>query len=168
MLPRPYPKTRSKATWLALVKHLEKNEPLTDPTHGGSLAQFLWEEIYKNKLQIDFYWPRFWRGDAAVNSDRVLLILDQLRDFYVSLSDEYRDLLNLLPTINRWDAKADQRFYTEFVSRQMKAAYGHPFDGIVAALAGVALDLPEGVATETVRGRRRLGNRPEKSKRKTR
>jgi hypothetical protein len=98
----------------------------------------------------------------------VLLILDQLRDFLVSLSDEYRGLLNLLPPIKRWDAKAHQRFYTEFVSGRMKEAYGRPLDAIVAALVQVAFDLSEGVATETVRGRRRPADRPEKSKRKTR
>jgi hypothetical protein len=45
MLACPYPKTGSKATWLAWAKHREKNEPLTDPLYGGSLAQWLSGEI---------------------------------------------------------------------------------------------------------------------------
>ena len=43
---------------------------------------------------------------------------------------------------------------------------GQPLDSIVAALTEVAFDLPQGVDAETVRGRRRLINRPEKSNRK--
>jgi hypothetical protein len=70
--------------------------------------------------------------------------------------------------VNRWNAKAAQKFFTEFLSSRMKETYGQPLDAIVAALAEVAFDLPQGLAAETVRGRRRIGSGPENSKRKSR
>jgi hypothetical protein len=77
-------------------------------------------------------------------------------------------LLRLLPRVNRWNAKAHQKFFTEHLSAQMKKTYGRPLDSIVATLAEVAFDLHHGVGSETVRGRRRVGKAPEKLRRKTR
>jgi hypothetical protein len=131
------------------------------------LVDELWQKVCELKSEADFYWPEFWKGDTTINLDKMLVILDQLRAFYVRMSDEYRVLLAMLPRISRWDAKAPQRFFTEFLSSRMKKTYGRPHDAIVAALAGVAFDLREGVDTETVRGRRRIGG-PENSKQKAR
>jgi hypothetical protein len=39
----------------------------------------------------------------------------------------------------------------------MRETYLLPFDSIVAALTEVAFDLRQGLAAETVRGRRRIG-----------
>jgi hypothetical protein len=80
---------------------------------------------------------------------------------------EYEELtLRLLPRVNRWNAKGHQKFFTEFLSAQMKKTYGRPFDSIVAALAEVAFNLHHGVGSETVRGRRRVGQTPEKFQQK--
>jgi len=74
----------------------------------------------------------------------------------------------MLPNVTRRNIKSAQKFFTEFLSSRMKETYGRPLDSIVAALADVAFDLPQGVAGETVRGRRRIGSGPENSKQKTR
>ena len=164
-LRRPYPKT--KAGVIERSEHQAKHAPLTDPAYVSHLCLWLWEEIYKCKLETESYWPRFWKGDVTINADKVLLILDQLREFYVGMHAEYQDLLHWLPRVNRWNPKAHQKFFTEFLSARMRETYGRPFDRTVAALAEVAFDVSDGVGSETVRGRRRLGKPPEKSKKKT-
>jgi hypothetical protein len=144
-LPRRYGKTKAQWWWItdyALITHL---------------CVRLAEAICKCKSDTESYWPRFWGGDQTINTDKVLSILDHLREFYVRMHAEYEELLRLLPRVNRWNAKAHQKFFTEFLSAQMKKTHGRPFDSIVAALAEVAFDLRHGVGSETVRGRRRVG-----------
>ena len=79
-----------------------------------------------------------------------------------------KSCFSCLPRVKRWNAKAHQKFFTDYLSARMKQTYGRPFDSIVAALAEVAFDLRDGVGSETVRGRRRVGKAPEKLRRKTR
>jgi hypothetical protein len=165
-LRRPFPKTKAKQREWA--KHREKLGPVTDPAYLSQLSNWLSVEIQESKLETDLYWTRFWEGDKAINVDHVLTTLDQLRAFYARMDNEYRELLATLPGVNRWNAKAAQKFFTEFLSSCMKETYGQPLDAIVAALAEVAFDLPQGLAAETVRGRRRIGSGPENSKRKSR
>jgi hypothetical protein len=131
-------------------------------------ASLLAQEIYVSKFNAELDWQRLWTGNANLNVDKVLEILNQLREFYARLDEEDRAYLDSLPRINRWNVKGQQRFVTEYLSRRMTETYGQPLDPIVATLAGVAFDLPEGVDPETVRGRRRVGKRPEKSNQKTR
>ena len=135
---------------------------LTDPSYMSNLCLQLREEIYKCKLETESYWPRFWAGDKTLNPGNVLSILDHLREFYVRMHAEYKELLAQLPPVYRWNAKAHQKFFTEYLSAQMKKTSGRPLDSIVAALAEVAFDLHHGVGSETVRGRRRVGKAPEK------
>jgi hypothetical protein len=167
-LKEPYPKTKAKAKWREWAKRLEKRAPLTDPAYLSQLSHQLWEEIFKAKVETESYWPAFWEGDKSISPDQVLSILDQLRVFYVRMAVEYRALLAMLPNVTRRNIKSAQKFFTEFLSSRMKETYGRPLDSIVAALADVAFDLPQGVAGETVRGRRRIGSGPENSKQKTR
>jgi hypothetical protein len=85
------------------------------------------------------------------------------------LHDEYRLQLAAFPRVKRWSGeKAAQKFLTEHISSYMNKTYGQPYDSIVAALVEVACDLPQGLAAETVRGRRRGVSAPEKSHRKLR
>jgi hypothetical protein len=165
-LRRPYPKTRDK--WRTWGQRLEKHPPLIEPAYLSQLSLQLWEEISKLKDETDRYWPSLWEGDSSVNSDQVLSILDQLRAFYVRMHAEYSALVATLPKVARWNRRGWQKFFTEYLSKQMTATYGQPLDPIVGALAGVAFDISEGVSAETVRGRRRGIAAPENSKRKTR
>jgi hypothetical protein len=160
LLLRPYGKT--KARCIEWTEHRSKYPPLTDPAHITHLCVWLAEAICKCKSDTESYWPRFWEGDQTINADKVLSILDHLREFYVRMHAEYKELLAQLPRVNRWNTKAHQKFFTEFLSAQMKKKYGRPLDSIVAALAEVAFDLHHGVGSETVRGRRRVGQTPEK------
>jgi hypothetical protein len=134
----------------------------------SQLAADLRENIYLSKGATEFYWSRFWSGDATTNPDKILSILEKLREFYVQLHREDRVWLDSLPQINRWSAKSEQNWFTQYLSHHMTVTYGQPLDTIVAALTGVAFDLSEGVDPETVRGRRRVSKRPEKSNQKTR
>jgi hypothetical protein len=165
-LRRPYPRTKAK--WAEWHQHQAKHQPLTDPGYVSNLCLRLWEEIYACKLETELYWPHFWVGEKTLNPDNVLSILDHLREFYVRMHAEYEELLRLLPRVNRWNTKAHQKFFTEFLSAQMKKTYGRPLDEMVAGLTNVAFDLDQGVGSETIRGRRRLGKAPEKLRRKTR
>jgi hypothetical protein len=165
-LRRPYPRTKARV--IDWHKYQAKHQPLTDPLYVSNLCLRLWEEICKCRLETESYWPRFWAGDKALNPDNVLSILDHLREFYVRMHGEYKELLQQLPRVNRWDTKAHQKFFTEVLSAQMKKTYGRPLDSIVAALAEVAFNLRHGVDSETIRGRRRVGKAPEKLRRKTR
>ena len=63
----------------------------------SNLCLQLWEEIYKCKLETESYWPRFWAGDKTLNPGNVLSILDHLREFYVRMHAEYKELLAQLP-----------------------------------------------------------------------
>jgi ABC-type xylose transport system substrate-binding protein len=94
--------------------------------------------------------------------------MDQLRVFYLRVDEENRAFLASLPKIKRWNAKAAQKFFTDFLSGCMTETYAQPLDAIVAALAEVAFDLHQGLDAETVRGRRRIAGTPENSKRKSR
>jgi hypothetical protein len=153
-LRQPYPKTKAK--WREWAKRLEKHAPLTDPAYLSQLSHQLSEEIFKAKLEMESYWPSLWEGDKCISPDQVLLVLDQLRLFFGRMSEEYRALLATLPKVKRWNAKARQKFFTEVLSSRMKETYLLPFDSIVAALTEVAFDLRQGLAAETVRGRRRI------------
>ena len=165
-LRRPWPRTNAK--WREWAKHLEKHSPLTDPAHLSQLSHQLWEEISELKDETDRHWPSLWEGDRSINSDQVLSILNQLRAFYARMGEEYRILLDTLPKVNRWNAKSAQKFFSEYLSARMKDTYARPLDSIVMALTEVAFDLPQSLSAETVRGRRRIGGRPENSKRKSR
>ncbi len=154
MLRRPYPKTKAKSREYA--KHWQKHVPLPDPAYPSQLAYPLWDQISSLKLQTDFYWARLWQGDKTVSTDQVLAILEQLGEFYARMDKEYRNLLSALPRVTRWSPKGGHKFFTEYLSRRMQETYGRPLDSIVAALGEVAFDLTQGVASETVRGRRRL------------
>jgi hypothetical protein len=140
-------------------------------THYSQMTHLcvgLAEGICKCKSDTELYWPRFWEGDRTINADKALSILDHLREFYLRMHEEYEELLHFLPQVNRWNDKAHQKFFTEYLSAQMKKAYGRPFDSIVAALGDVAFDLHDGIGSETVRGRRRIGKAPEKLRQKAR
>jgi len=50
----------------------------------------------------------------------------------------------------------------------MTEAYGEALDPIVATLEEVAFNLVEGVGAETIRGRRRMRNKSENSRQKSR
>jgi hypothetical protein len=167
-LRRPHTTAWAKySEWLSLRESHQLNP---DPDYGfaSQLASFLWLEICQSKFNAQFYWPRLWTGDANLNVDKVLEILDQLREFYVRLDEEDHAFLDSLPRISRWNVKGHQKFVTEYLSHRTTETYGQPLDSIVAALAEVAFDLREGVGAETVRGRRRLGKTPEKSNQKPR
>jgi hypothetical protein len=158
-LRRPYTKTWAKySEWLSQG---EKHQLNPDPDYGfaSQLANLLWLEICKSKFNAEFDWPRFWTGDANLSVDKVLEILDQLREFYARLDEEDRAFLDTLPRVSRWNVKGHQKFVSEYLSRRMTETYGEPLDPIVAALTEVAFDVPEGVGPETVRGRRRLAKR---------
>ncbi len=154
-LRQPYPK--AKAKWREWAMRLEKHAPLTDPAYLGQLSHQLWEETFKAKLEMESYWPSLWEGDKSISPDQVLSILDQLQVFFGRMNEEYRALLATLPKVKRWNAKAGQKFFTEVLSRRMRETYLLSFDSIVAALTEVAFDLRQGLAAETVRGRRRIG-----------
>jgi hypothetical protein len=165
-LPRPYPKTKAK--WREWATRLEKHAPPPDPAYLSQLSHQLWEDISRLKGETDFYWPSLWDGDKSITPDQVLSTLDQLRAFYARMDNEYQKFLATFPRVSRWNAKAAQKFFTEFLSSRMKEAYGQPLDAIVAVLAEVAFDIRKGLSPETVRGRRRIGRGPENLKRKSR
>jgi hypothetical protein len=158
-LRRPYPKTMPKMREWA--KHIEMHPSLPEPHYQAGLANLLSVEISSLKDETDLYWSRFWGGDKSITPDRILEILDQLRLFYLQMDAEYRAGVAALPEVKRWSPKGRQRFFTEYLSKRMTETYGHPFDSIVAALADVAFDLPDGVVAETIRGRRRGRAPPE-------
>jgi hypothetical protein len=123
-LRRPYPKTKTR--WIEWGEHRAKHAQLTDPSYMSNLCLQLREEIYKCKLETESYWPRFWAGDKTLNPGNVLSILDHLREFYVRMHAEYKELLAQLPPVYRWNAKAHQKFFTEYLSAQMKKSLvGH-------------------------------------------
>jgi hypothetical protein len=169
VLKQPYPKAKAtKAKSREWATRLEKHDTVTNPASLSQKSYQLWEEIFKAKLTMDFYWPSLWKGDKSISPDQVLSILDQLRVFFGRIHEEYRAILADLPKVKRWNAKAPQKFFSELLSRHMSETYMQPLDTIVAALTEVAFDLPQGLAAETVRGRRRIGSAPENSKQKTR
>jgi hypothetical protein len=141
---------------------------ITDDALITHLCVGLAEAICKCKSDNESYWPRFWEGDRTINTDKVLSILGHLREFYERMHVEYEELLRFLPRVNRWSDKGHQKFFAECLSAQMKKTYGRPLDEIVAGLTNVAFDLDQGVGSETIRGRRRVGKAPEKLRRKTR
>ena len=153
-LPRPNPK--SKSGWNEWARHIDKRRPLPDPAHLAGLAFILLEEIFNLKAVTDPYWSRLWEGDKSITSDQAIVILDKLRLFYLRFNEEYQTTLSLLPKIKRWNKKARQKFFTEYLSERLKKTYGKPLNSIVAALAEVAFDLPNGVPVETIRGRRSI------------
>jgi hypothetical protein len=165
-LPRPHPKTKAGMREWAL--HRTRYEPLPDPAHVAGLAYIVLEQIFKFKAVTDLDWSRLWDGDKSLTSDDVIAILDQLRLFYVRFNNEHQTRIAKLPEIKRWSKKAWQKFFTEYLSKRFKETYLQPFDSIVAALAEVAFDLPNGVAAETIRGRRRTVPHHRKNRRKNR
>jgi hypothetical protein len=119
---------------------------VTHPAHITHLCVWLAEGTCKCKSDTELYWPRFWDGDQTINADKVLAILDHVREFYMRMHVEYEELLRFLPRVNRWNDRGHQKFFSEVLSAQMKKTYGRPFDSIVAALAEVAFNLRDGVA----------------------
>ena len=165
-LPRPYPKT--KLGMLEWAIHRKQHPPIPDPASVANLTYILLEAIFELKAVTDSNWSRLWSGDKSITSDDIVVILNQLRLFYLRFNDEYQSRLANLPKIKRWSKKAWQKFFTEYLSKCFKETYLQPFDSIVAALAEVAFDLPNGVAAETIRGRRRMVLHHRKNRRKNR
>jgi hypothetical protein len=165
-LGRPYPKTMPK--WREWAKQAQKYPRPPSPETVSGYALLLREGIYELKTETDIHWHRLWGGDKSITPDQVLAIMDQLRVFYLRVDEENRAFLASLPKIKRWNAKAAQKFFTDFLSGCMTETYAQPLDAIVAALAEVAFDLHQGLDAETVRGRRRIAGTPENSKRKSR
>jgi hypothetical protein len=163
-LRRPFPKKKSaQVEWAKHLKHL-KREPAAATWH----AVWLWEDMLELKYETDLSWDRLWEGDKSITADQVLTILSQIRRFYERMHEEHHSFLASLPKVNRWNANAAQKFFTEYLSARMRETYAQPLDSIVAALAEVAFDLRQGISAETVRGRRRIGETPENSKQKSR
>jgi len=161
-LRRPHPKKSSE--WHEWLKHYYQYPPLPSGEDMSAFALVLLENMRKIKTETDLCWDRLWEGDKSIKSDEVLTILDQLRLFYLRMGAESRAFFATLPKVKRWKGdKAKQKFFTEYLSECMRQTYGQPLDTIVAALAEVAFDLPQGIAAETVRGRRRTASTPENS-----
>jgi hypothetical protein len=166
--PRPYPKTKSKAKWDEWRKHLPR-QTLPDFRHTGNLLRIVLNQIIQHYGDAQAYWQRFWEGDKNLTLDRVIAIMDQVSSFYLKVDEEYQLVFRTLPEVKRWSGrKPAQKFFTEFLSKQMTRAYGQPLDLIVATLAEVAFDIVEGVDAETIRGRRRTPGKPENSRQKSR
>jgi hypothetical protein len=167
-LARPVPKTMAKLTeW---VEHRKRYPVLPNPETVSGYAFLLSDVIQGLKTETDLYWDRLWEGDRSIRIDQVLVILDQIRLFYLQMDEENRALLDFLPQVKRWHGgKPAQKFFTDYLSARLKQTYGQPLDSIVAALAQVAFNISKGVDAETVRGRRRIVViTPENSKRKSR
>jgi hypothetical protein len=92
---------------------------ITDYAHITHLCVWLAEAICKCKSDTELYWPRFWEGDQTINADKVLAILDHVREFYMRMHVEYEELLRFLPRVNRWNDRGHQKFFTEVLSAQM-------------------------------------------------
>jgi hypothetical protein len=52
--------------------------------------------------------------------DDIIAILGQLRLFYLRFNTEHQARLANLPKINRWNKKAWQKFFTEYLSKRFK------------------------------------------------
>jgi hypothetical protein len=167
IFPGQQPKT--PAGWNEWARQERRQIPVSGyPVQAARYAWLLREEVLGLKAQTDSHWSRLWSGEAAITPDRVLAILEQLHVFYGRMNQEFATTFDELPKVKRWRGVGPrQKFFTEYLSARMAQACGKPLDSIVAALAEVAFDLPQGVAAETIRGRRRL-SAPEKSVRKTR
>jgi hypothetical protein len=163
-----FPHARTRADQLEWVRQIRRYPPLSSPKNAAGLAWLLRNEILELKTLTDSWWSRLWPGESSLTPDRVLTILEQLQVFYDRMNREFAATFDGLPKVKHWrGARAAQIFFTEYLSARMTEACGKPLDSIVAALTEVAFDLPEGVAAETIRGRRRLST-PEKSNRKPR
>jgi len=168
-LRRPYSKyPKTKPGMLEWAIHMKRYPPIPDPAHIAGLLYELLKGIIELKAVTDSDWSRLWGGDKSITSDDVLAILDQLRWFYLRFNNEHQTRLAKLPEIKRWSKKAWQKFFTEYLSKRFKETYLQPFDSIVAALAEVAFDLPNGVAAETIRGRPRMVPHHRRNRRKNR
>jgi len=165
-LRRPYPKTKSG--WHKYRIHTARYEPFPDPSLVAISVSIMLKDIFELKAVTDLDWSRLWEGDKSITSDDVIAILEQLHSFYLRFNDEHQTRLAKLPKIKRWGKKAWQKFFTQYLSERFKETYLQSFDSIVAALVEVAFDLPNGVAAETIRGRRRIVLHHRKNRRKNR
>jgi hypothetical protein len=164
-LRRPYPTTKNG--WRKWAENLEKHAPLIDPLNLSLIVTILIEDIAKVREESETYWPLFWEGDKSITLNQVIGVLGQLGMFYIRMGEEHHKWFASLPKTRRWNQKAAEKFFAEYISSRMKRTYGQPLDSVVAALTEVAFDLREGVSPDTVRGRRRGSTTPENSKRKS-
>jgi hypothetical protein len=162
---RPLPKTKSKAKFQDWSRHLPRN-PLPDFAHTSGLARLVRDQMIQHRGNAEPYWPPFWEGDKNLTLDQVIAVIDQVSAFYRKLDEEDQRFFRSLPDVKGWGNKRAQKFFSEVLSKRMEEIYGRPFDRIVATLVQVAFDLPGGVGTETIRGRRRKPGTPEISRQK--
>jgi len=160
-IPRPLPRIKTKLH--AWAVHRQKNIPFPDVSLAGDLASLLWIKISELKPMTDSDWHRLWQGEKSVTPDQILRTLEQLSTFYHRMHQEHQAFLDSLPKLKQYNSPAaGQKFFTQYVSKCIVKTTGRPLDSIVAALTEVAFDLSAGLGAETVRGRRRLNDAPEK------
>ena len=84
-------------------------------------------------------------------------ILDAIAGTYRSIEAEREALIAALqfPPVPRWDdPRAEELFFSRWISHVLRSFYGKSFDGVVAALTSVAFNRVD-VGAEAVRWRRR-------------
>jgi len=166
--PRPFPKAKSKGKLHEWAEHLPRQTLFPDFMHAGNLLRNnVLDQMIRHYGDAQAYWQRFWEGDKNLTLDQVIAIMDQVSSFCLKVDVEYQAFFRSLPEVKRWSgSKPARKFFTDYMSKLMREAYGKPLDPIVATLEEVAFDLAEGVSTETIRGRRRKPDRPEISRQK--
>ena len=164
---RPRPHSKSRSNWKKYAKYLETFPPPTTPLYAANYALRLAEAMAQLKPFTELLWTPLWQGDKSITFDQAAATVNQLQLLYLNASAKYNSLLASLPKVQRWDDRAHHRLCVEFLSQQFQQTVEQPCDSIVAALVDVALDLGGGISAETVRGRRRTGTIPAKSRRKS-
>jgi hypothetical protein len=109
-----------------------------------------------------------WPGDQQIMTSSEFLAtletarsaVDNLATFYSRADEQYKELIkvsNGLSWVLRKKNKqeAQEIFFQRWLMNRFQAEFGKPLDTVVMALSSVVFDQDEGVASSTIRGRRR-------------
>jgi hypothetical protein len=99
-------------------------------------------------------WPELWRGDSQVTLEAAMSLIGHLEAFYRDLDSENKQLwaaVNFPEPRKRNAKRAPLACFARLLSHRFQRNFGKPCDEVIADLANVVFDTPD--------GRRMLGQR---------
>jgi hypothetical protein len=99
----------------------------------------------------DEIWTHHWPGDPAMNISAAISFLDALAHCFQSIAAKYQPIHAELPPVARPnDPQAPWRYFSQYMSNELKKLCCEYYDHVVDVLIAVVFDLPVGPGKDKV------------------
>jgi hypothetical protein len=150
----PYGPQSTRSAWKKYATVTHGHPRLTSPESVIWTMTRLLQALIDHNVRAR--WDELWNGDPSITFDKCVDFIVALGLVFDRLDQENKAAIPALPAIKRpYGKQAPEVFFSQLISSRLASIYGKPLDGVVAALTSVAFDLPNSIAEETIRSRRR-------------